>query len=76
MAKHRSKQSRLRTQERRRLQLKSSTVQDKNSFSAQRTSLESVFGYDTKLIMRDLRKTILLVIFILLVLLSIALIYT
>jgi hypothetical protein len=76
MAKHRSKQSRLRTQERRRLQLKSSTVQDNESFSAQRTVLENVFSYDAKLIMRDLRKTILLVIFILLVLLSIALIYT
>jgi hypothetical protein len=38
--------------------------------------LQKIFGYDPRLIIKDLRKTFLVVSFVLLVLLAIALIYT
>lgn len=38
--------------------------------------LQNIFGYDPKLIFKDLKKTVLIFIFVLLVLLAIALLYT
>ena len=82
MAKHRSKKNRMRAEERRSSQLKIQAplvigktkivqkIEQKNDSSA------NIFTYDPKLILKDLRKTVLLVFLILLVLLAIALIYT
>jgi len=72
MAKHRSKKNRIRAEERRSSQ-SSTQVLEK---IVQKKEQEEIFSYDTKLIAKDLRKTFFLVIFILLVLLTIALIYT
>lgn len=81
MAKHRSKKNRIRAEERRLSQLEAQTpVLEKNKMVSkvgQKNSLSAnIFTYDPKLILKDLRKTVLLVFFILLVLLAIALIYT
>ncbi len=44
--------------------------------SSKKSYLEEIFAYDPKLIIKDLKKTFLVVLFILLILLTIALIYT
>ena len=81
MAKHRSKKNRIRAEERRLSQLEAQTpVLEKNKMvpkvGQKNSSSANIFTYDPKLILKDLRKTVLLVFFILLVLLAIALIYT
>lgn len=43
---------------------------------SKKSYLEEIFAYDPKLIIKDLKKTFLVVLFILLILLTIALIYT
>ncbi len=73
MARHRTKKNRLRANERRSTQLKN---QGGEKVLPSKAHSEEIFSYNPKLIVRDLRKTFLLVIFILLVLLSMALIYT
>lgn len=73
MAKYRTKKKRVRANERRVAQLKNpNLVNNLQHVSSQ----EEIFSYNPKLILKDLKKTFLLVVFILLVLLSIALIYT
>lgn len=81
MAKHRSKKNRIRAEERRLSQLEAQApILEKNKIVSkvgQKNNLSvNIFTYDPKLILKDLRKTVLLVFFILLVLLAIALIYT
>lgn len=74
MAKNRSKKDRIRADKRRSFQLKSQTSEEK--MEQKEEKLGEVFSYDPKLIIKDLKKTFLLVFFILLILLTIALIYT
>ncbi len=73
MAKHRTKKLRIRAKEHRTVRLES---QNSEKTVLDKASQEEIFSYSPKLIAKDLKKTFLLVIFILLVLLSIALIYT
>ncbi len=73
MAKHRSKKNRILAEQRR---LSRSKVQISEKSIKKEENLQEIFNYDPKLIVKDLKKTILLVIFILLILLAIALIYT
>jgi len=77
MAKYRTKKNRVRAKERRATQLQTLNSANVLPSASQNVSRrETIFSYDHKLIAKDLKKTFLLVIFILLVLLSIALIYT
>ena len=83
MAKHRSKESRIRAEKHRlsRLEVAQPFVSKKINGVVEKTvkkegNIENIFTYDPKLIIKDLKKTIALVIFILLILLAIALIYT
>lgn len=73
MAKHRSKKNRILAEQRR---LSRSKVQISEKSIRKEENLQEIFNYDPKLIAKDLKKTILLVVFILLILLAIALIYT
>jgi len=82
MAKKRSKKDRLRTEAHRltKVKLKSSSVPKKEQkpekTSVEENYLEKIFAYDSRLIVKDLKKTFIVVIIILLVLLAIALLYT
>lgn len=73
MAKHRSKKNRILAEQHR---LSRSKVQVSEKSVKKEENLQEIFNYNPKLIVKDLKKTILLVIFILLILLAIALIYT
>lgn len=74
MAKNRSKKDRIRAAQKRLSQLKVQVSEKMVKPKEER--LGEIFSYDPKLIVQDLKKTFLLVIFILLILLTIALIYT
>lgn len=73
MAKHRSKKNRILAEQHR---LSRSKFQVTEKIAKTEENLQEIFNYDPKLIVKDLRKTVLLVTFILLILLAIALIYT
>jgi len=73
MAKHRSKKNRILAEQHR---LSRSKFQVSEKIVKKEENLQEIFNYDPKLIVKDLRKTVLLVTFILLILLTIALIYT
>lgn len=73
MARHRTKKNRARANERRATKLTNPSLTNTVQVTSKQ---EEIFGYNPKLIFKDLKKTFLLVVFILLILLSIALIYT
>lgn len=74
MAKNRSKKDRIRANKKR---LSKASVQVfEKPIKQKEKSPGELFSYDPKLIVNDLKKTFLLVVFILLILLAIALIYT
>lgn len=69
MAKKRSKKDRVRAKLRH-VPVASTSIVEKTDY------LKEIFAYDPKLILKDLRKTFLVVLFILIVLLAIFLLYT
>lgn len=73
MAKNRRKKNRILAEQHR---LSRSKFQVSEKIVKKEENLQEIFNYDPKLIVKDLRKTVLLVTFILLILLTIALIYT
>lgn len=73
MAKNRSKKDHVRADKKRLSQIK---IQIPEKVLKKEGKLEEIFSYNPKLIIKDLKKTFLLVVFILLILLTIALIYT
>lgn len=71
MAKHRSKKDRIRAS------LRRPTATSKDvPVLVQRNYLMEIFAYDPKLVIKDLKKTLLVFGFILLILLTVALLYT
>lgn len=74
MAKNRSKKDRIRAHQKRSSQLRVQVSEKK--VKQKEDQLGEIFSYDPKLIIKDLKKTLLLVVFVLLILLAIALIYT
>ena len=81
MAKKRSKKDRLRTQLHRNIKKAKTNVSIKKEVESEKVQkeknyLEEIFAYDPKLIIKDLKKTFLVVLFVLLVLLTISLLYT
>lgn len=73
MAKKRSKKDRIKAKAHRLISKEPEVLQKE---VAKSDYLQEIFAYDPKLIVKDLRKTFLVVLFILLVLLTISLIYT
>lgn len=73
MAKNRSKKDRIRAGKKRLSQTKTRVSEE---VLGKAEKLEEIFAYNPKLIIKDLKKTLLSVVFILLILLVIALIYT
>lgn len=84
MAKRRSKKDRVHAKQHRSIEMKSvadevskvEVSEEVKKSSLEKSYLEEIFAYDPKLIIKDLRKTFLVVLFVLLVLLTIALLYT
>lgn len=86
MAKRRSKKERIRAEKHREAKIPSvdvveirnvdKKVENKSIKTTNTDYLKEIFSYDPKLIMGDLKKTLLVVVFILLVLLTITLLYT
>ena len=79
MAKRRSKKDRVHAKQHRSIEVKSVAVEvskEVKKTPPEKSYLEEIFSYDPKLIIKDLRKTFLVVLFVLLVLLTIALLYT
>jgi len=79
MAKRRSKKDKIHSKKRRVTEVLSPVVETKNEVKKiplEKNYLEEIFSYDPKLIIKDLKKTFLVVLFVLLILLTIALLYT
>ena len=76
MAKNRSKKDRIRADKKRLSQTKTRVSEEVLGKAEKVEKLEEIFAYNPKLIIKDLKKTLLSVVFILLILLVIALIYT
>ncbi len=72
MAKHRTKEDRIRASLRRPVAVAKSITAP----TLQKDYLTEIFAYDPKLIVKDLRKTLLVFAVILLILLTVALLYT
>lgn len=79
MQKRRSKKDRMQAEQRRLTKPFDSafeTIRDVKASTLKKDYLEEIFSYDPSLIVKDLKKTFLVVLFVLLILLTIALLYT